>query len=545
MKKLLAILLVLCMAFTLFSCGKSGDETPASETPGGDTPSGDSPAPSGGDQPSESAPAPEGNASVRDTLSVAMTQDRGTLDPSFMIGWDLMNAMRMVYEPLWEMNGKGEIDWVLATDLDMSDPTRWRITLRQGVTFANGNPFNADDVLFSLWRANNRTGEPATFPVLNLDESNAIDEYTVEAVFDSYDLGYLSGFSSMYIYDKESFDDATIATTPNGTGPYQLAEYVINSHLYLTTRDGYWGNSPAIKNLHFEIMTEDSQRVTALQTGTVDIAGVPYADIEYVQTLEDFSVSFTSGGMSRALYLNLSSERSVFYDNTDARKAVALAIDRQAIADIAYNGFATVSRLPVSLANIDVEDRFLDLGIYGIGYDPELAKEYAEKAGLMDKDILLISNGASDSTVVAELIQANLKEIGVTVTVQNLDPGSWLSVVFDETQYDMAVDFTTAPSQTIAQNYYSWINFHVGGAFTRNPWPGKDRALELANSVMSMSDPKQLSEAYMEMTEILSDAMLWYSLVDMTTAFAYNSDLLNYEPLLFGNVIYSKLAWAA
>jgi ABC-type transport system substrate-binding protein len=62
---------------------------------------------------------------------------------------------------------------------------------------------------------------------------------------------------------------------------------------------------------------------------------------------------------------------------------------------------------------------------------------------------------------------------------------------------------------------------------------------------MSMSDPEQLSAAYMEMTEILCEATLWYSLVDMTTAYAYNSDISGYEPLLFGNVIYSNLAWTA
>ncbi|MDR1589869.1 MAG: hypothetical protein LBS51_06715 [Oscillospiraceae bacterium] len=89
MKKLLAIILVLCVTFALFSCGKSDDKT----SPSGDaTTSGganNSPTASGGgDRPSESAPdqPAEGGTSVRDTLNVAMTQDRGTLDPSYMNG---------------------------------------------------------------------------------------------------------------------------------------------------------------------------------------------------------------------------------------------------------------------------------------------------------------------------------------------------------------------------------------------------------------------------------------------------------------------------
>jgi ABC-type transport system substrate-binding protein len=146
---------------------------------------------------------------------------------------------------------------------------------------------------------------------------------------------------------------------------------------------------------------------------------------------------------------------------------------------------------------------------------------------------------------VAELIQANLAEIGVTATVQNLDPGSWLSIVFDDTQYDMAVDMTVAPSMTLAQHFYSWINFHVGGSYTRNPWPGKDRALELANSVMSMSDPQQLSDTYMELTQLQTDAMLWFNLVDQMRAVAYNSNLSGYNMMISGGMDYGQLSWTA
>jgi peptide/nickel transport system substrate-binding protein len=549
MKKLLAILLVLCTVFALAACGDKADDPTTSNSP---TPSGDDSVqtPSGEQQPEE-APDEQPVVSARDTLNLAMTQDRGTLDPAFMMGYDLMNAMRMVYEPLWDVDLDGNRIYLLATDLTMVEPTVWHVKLREGVTFANGNPFNANDVLFSLQRANNRTGEPQSFPVLNLEKTKALDEYTVEMVFDSYDMAYVYTFSLAYMYDEETCGGdilaATLATTPNGTGPYEVTDYLINSHLDLTAREsGYWGQTPAIKNLHCAIMTEDAQIITSLETGMVDIAVVPYADIEYVQTIDDLTVNVASGAQAptKALYFN-PSDHSVFYENPDARKAVAMAIDRQAIANIAYSGFASVSRLPVSVYNTDVEERFMDIGVYGTGYDPEGAKALAESSGLVGKEILIIDNGSSDSQVVAELIQANLAEIGITANVQNLDPGSWLSVVFDDTQYDMAVDMTVAPSMTLAQHYYSWINFHVGGSYTRNPWPGKDRALELANSVMSMSDPQQLSDTYMELTQLQTDAMLWFNLVDQLRAVAYNSDIIGYNSMISGGIDYSKLAWAA
>jgi peptide/nickel transport system substrate-binding protein len=402
-----------------------------------------------------------------------------------------------------------------------------------------------------LKRANNRTGEPATFPLLNLEKTKALSEYIVEIVFDSYDMSYKYSFSTTLMFDTETCGGDILAeslsTTPNGTGPYAVTDYLINGYLDLTAREGgYWGEKPAIKSLHFEIMTEDSQRVTALETGLVDIASVPYADVEYVQTLENYTVNIgaASSGTSIALYFN-PAENSPFYDNPDARKAVALAIDKQAIAEIAYSGFASASRLPVSVYSSGIEERFMDIGVYGIGYNPELAKELAEQAGIIGKEILVIDNGSPDRQVVAELIQANLKEIGIEVKIQNLDAGSWFAVVFDDTMFDMAIDITGIPSNTVAQNYYSWINFHIGGSFTRNPWPGKERALELANRVMSISDPKELSDTCMELTQLQIDAMLWYNLVDLKSATAYNSDINGYETMYAGNVNYASLAWVS
>ena len=76
--------------------------------------------------------------------------------------------MRLVYEPLWEYDeAMQNIRWVLATSIDKSDPLNWIVKLRHDVKFANGNPFTAEDVVYSLWLANNRKGEPAYFTYMD------------------------------------------------------------------------------------------------------------------------------------------------------------------------------------------------------------------------------------------------------------------------------------------------------------------------------------------------------------------------------------------
>ena len=540
MKKIFAILLVLVVVFSLAACKGSTTDT---NTNGGTNTDNNS-ADTNGNDASDGSGDNAGTVSAKDTLKITVTQDRGTLDPMYMIGYDYMRSMRMVYDTLWDIDSDGNMVWVLATGIEYVEPTVWHIKLREGITFSNGNPFTAEDALFSILRGNNRVGEPMYLPELDMENSNVLDDYTVELIFGAYDLSYVAGMTSLVMFDVESFDEEIAATTPMGTGPYELVDYVINSHINLVARDGYWGEPAKIKNLNFMVLAEDAQRVNALQTGTTDISAVPFQDLEFVQSLDGITVDIRASAMSNAVFFN-TSETRVFYDNADARKAVAYAIDREAIVDIAYSGFATPSRIPVSMGNIDWEDRFLDKGVYGDSYNVELARQLAESSGLVDKEILLINNGSSADVVICELIQANLRDIGVTVNVNSLDAGSWLSIVFDPTAFDMAINFTSVPSMTMAQNYSAWILYMNGGTYVTDPWPGRERYLVLIDGIMAMSDPAELSERYMELTELHVEAMIWYSLIDTQTANAYNSDIQGWAPMQDGNVNYAKLSWAA
>ena len=541
LKKALAILFVLIMVLSMVACG-GGSTTGNTNTANNDTTT-DNNSNAADNSGSDPVDTSGNDAPAKDILSAAVTQDRGTLDPMFLAGYEILNAMRMVYETLWDIDADGNMVWMLATGIEYIEPTIWRISLREGVVFENGNPFTAEDALFSVFRGNTRVGEPPYLPELDMEKSKVIDDYTIELIFNQYDLSYVAGMTSLCMFDVESFDEEAITTTPMGTGPYTLSAYVINSHLDLVARDDYWGGTtPAIKNLHFMVLAEDAQRVNALQTNTVDISGVPFQDIEYVQSLAGITVLLAPTASTDAVYFNVS-EHSFFYQNPDARRAVAASIDRDAIANIAFSGFAEPSRLPLSMANVDVEDRFLDLGAYGVGYDLDLARQLAESSGLINEEILLINPGLSAAVVECEIIQAGLREIGVTCVVQSLDAGSWLSYIFDPTQYDMAISSTYTPSRTLAQNYYAWASFMVGGTYFTTPWPGSDRYVELVSDIMAESDPAVRSERYMELTEIHSDAVIWFSLVDTVTANAHNSDLKGYEPMLMGNVNYAKLSW--
>ena len=273
---------------------------------------------------------PGSKVSARDSITLVITQDRGTLDPLYTVGWDNQQCMRCVYEPLWEFDEEyKEIRFVLATSIDNSDPLRWIVKLRDDVTFANGNKFTAEDVVFSLWLANNRKGEPPYFLYMDNTENGtkALDDYTVEIVFTQYNVSYENSFATIFMVDKESYDADKVAYETNGTGPYKVKNYVIQSILELERRDDYWGELPPIKNITYKVLMEDAQRVNALETGEVDVSGVPFQDVEYVKSMPELLVREAPARSCRAIFVNVTDPNCIFYDSMDARLAVFHAIN--------------------------------------------------------------------------------------------------------------------------------------------------------------------------------------------------------------------------
>jgi peptide/nickel transport system substrate-binding protein len=516
MGKLSAVLLCVAMLISLVAaCGQSNTQ--------GDVPS-DTPSEASGDT-SSAPPAETGNVSARDSITIAITQDRGTLDPLYTVGWDNQQCLRLVYEPLWEYDEDyKEIKWVLATSIDDSDPLKWTVKLRDDVTFANGNKFTADDVVYSLWLANNRKGEPPYFLYMDNEATRAIDDTTVEIVFTEFNVSYALSFATIFMYDKESYNADTAAFETNGSGPYKVTDYVIQSHLSLTARDDYWGEAPPIKNVTFKVLMEDAQRVNALETGEVDVSGVPFQDVEYVRGLPELSIREAAARSQRAVFLNVTNPDSIFYDNMDARLAVFYAINPEAVLKIVYNGYGDVSKAPYSIHATDADPSDYGKGIYGHGYDLELAKQLAESSGLKGAELVLINNGSSDMVTTSELVQQALKEIGVNVKIQTTDAGSWLTYRFDDKAFDLCVDFTGGNPATADLSVWWQYAGNCGTDTSKTP-EAAATLRQLGDEVAKIADANERAIYRTKMSDELVKLNYFYNLVDMITFQAYNKNL--------------------
>ncbi|MCL2125406.1 MAG: ABC transporter substrate-binding protein [Oscillospiraceae bacterium] len=482
-----------------------------------------------------------GSTSGKDTINIVFSGDTGTLDAVNMSGGSA--GVPSVYmEPMWRLMEGMEYEWVLATGLDEVSPTQWIIHVREGVKFSNGNTLTADDILFTLklWRDTpNRALQTQS---LDLDNSSVIDDYTLDLRLTEYNVAQMPMLSTTLITDSKTYDPLEAAVNPVGTGPYIVTEYVVNSYIRLAARDDYWGKKPAIPNMVFRHISEPAQIVNALVTGMVDIATVPSADIEYIKTLPGYNVYTRPSGTGTMALFNTDAQ-SPFHD-ADARLAVCLAIDRNAIVNLVYNGYAEVSVMPVSKGNIDFEQRFSNLGdSYSIGYNVDLAKQYADSSGLTGKDVRVMTNGDPSYVTMAEIIQANLKDIGVSVTILNYDQATLRSLYrTDPTSYDICLSASAAPTYMVADVMYAYVAFSTIIS-APGAWDGVEEYMELGSVALGGATPQIRSDALFEMLKLFTAQNPWFGLCDPVGSSAYSKDLGEIVFNAYGAVLYQDLSF--
>ena len=530
--RILSLLLVFLLTASVTSCSNDNGNSTDSTNSSANTSNGDS----------------AGSNSTKDTLIVAISADRGTLDPRNLVATGMQTIINpLVYETLFWLDPDGNMHYVLGESVEQTDGLTIRVKVKEGIKFENGSDFTASDVLYSCYLWNNRLGEAPHVRYFNYEKSSVISEYECELVYDDYLFTIVNTLASVSIFDEQSYDQDTVSTKTNGTGPYVVSEYVPNSHMSLTLREGYWGETPAIKNIECKIIAESAQMTNAVQTGTVDVAAISVQDVSFVETLDDYNIFSIVANNANTLYYNVT-ENSIFYDNVDARMAVAYAINREAIANIALGGYGIVPNLPAPNGYLDEEERFLNIGPYA-GRNIELAKEYAEKGGIVGKKITLICDTSQIFVTIAELIQQNLEEIGVEMEIWSVDQASWLATFFDPWQspYDMGLDpILNHAAYLLAGSFFQTHIYLINSMYgTETAWPGHDRMMELVGQVQQINELEDRREMVNEMIQIQTSAMTYFALAQQTNFTAYNKDLKNFDNAIQrgGNIFYRLLSW--
>ena len=380
------------------------------------------------------------------SVSIGLTGEPVNFDLTTTAGSAIPQVlMNNVYEGLVALDQNGEIQPRLAESWTVSDDgTTYDFTLHDGVTFANGEEFTADDVKFSLERI-------ATDWRINQGKMAVLDH--VEVVSPTEARVILQQPSNVWLYDMTGtvglmFDPSGIgdlANEPIGTGPYTVTERVAGDRISLAARDDYWGDEPVITEVELRYFADVVASTNAMRAGDVDMLFNMQAPDLIPQFEADDELQVIQGSSNGEILLALNNEAAPF-DDVRVRQAIAFALDRQAIIDAAWAGYGTNLGAMVPPTDPYYED--LD-DLYP--YDPEQAEELLAEAGVEDLAITFDVPTRPYATAVSEVVVSQLAEVGITATIASAEfPAVWLDKVFTKHDYQMSVILAVEPRDLLA-----------------------------------------------------------------------------------------------
>lgn len=326
-----------------------------------------------------------------------------------------------VYDPVTIGRG-GEVVPYLAESLEPSDDlTVWTLTLPDGVRFHDGEPLDAPAVVANLDRFTDPDAEapfPGAAELAILESYEAIDDLTVEMRLAAPSAAFpavLSSNAGMFSSPAAiAADPGSLNTAPVGTGPYKVQTFSVGGDIVLVPNDDYWmaDGGPYLDEIVLRVIPEDASRFASLQSGDLDL--ILTGDARAIRTAIDdpqYEATVASFIGSQAIIPNLR-DGSPLAD-AEIRRAMALAIDRQALADVVDQGV-----VPASTGPFDPDSPFYD----DFGYpelDPNAARQIIDAVGPVDFTLTIVG---SDSAVQrAELIQQMLGDVGITMSIESAD----------------------------------------------------------------------------------------------------------------------------
>ena len=423
----LALLLLSVVVLFLASCGGGAANTSSQGTEGaqGTAPSGDA---------GSSATASGANPATErgNSLVIATAQDPGSWDPidTFFLSWGMV--ANQIFDGLVDRGLDLQLQPGLATSWDWLDDQTLQFKLRQGVKFHDGEPFNADAVVFTFDRLLGPEGAkgPQQANYASIEKVVKVDDYTVNFVMKTKDpviITKLAGYGAMivppqYLTDK---GDAYFDAHPVGTGPFKFVEYAKDDHLALEANTDYWNGAPKLDKVTYRFIPEPATRLAELQTGHVDVAqGIQSSQADAVSSVANLTLQTAASPTVVGLRFDVSKPP---VDDARVRQAINYAVDKQGIIDSILQGYGK------TISTFQGEKSFgNDPDLKPYPYDPDKAKQLLQEAGVKSGTPIKISIIGTDATFkeVAQAVASMLQAVGFTPSIETYESNTfWNDIV--------------------------------------------------------------------------------------------------------------------
>ncbi|SFE28896.1 ABC transporter substrate-binding protein [Roseivivax sediminis] len=486
-------------------------------------------------------------------------------DPAlYTAGTTFDASSRQVYNRLVEFErGTTETIPGLAESWEVSeDGTQYTFKLREGVQFHSNDQFtpsrdfNADDVIFSFDRQGNEENpyngySGGTWEYFNamsmpdlIESIEKVDDYTVRFNLTRPEAPFIANMAMDFasILSKEYADQMQEAGTPEmlnqapiGTGPFSFVGYQKDAVIRYAANEDFFRGAPEIDNLVFAITPDASVRYQKLQAGECHVMPYPNpADLDAME--QDENVNLMSKEGLNVGYLAYNTQVEPF-DQVEVRKALNMAIDKQAIIDVVFQGAGTAAKNPIPPTiwsyNDDIEDD---------PYDPEAAQQMLEEAGVTDLSMEIWAMPVQrpynpNARRMAELLQEDFAQVGVDVEIVSYEWGEYLERSKAEDREGAVLLGWTGDNGDPDNFLAVLLGCDSVGGSNRAQWCHEPFD-ELIQEAKTVADQEERAELYKEAQVVFKEQAPWATIAHSVVFEPVRPEVENYKIDPFGGHIF-------
>jgi peptide/nickel transport system substrate-binding protein len=388
-------------------------------------------------------------------LNVAISAEVWNFDPALWTDTATSTVGQLIYDEPVELTPDEELAPGLVEKVPKpkNDGKAYEYTLREGLTFHNGDDVTVEDFKYSVdWILNEENNSPIRGRIPFVTDTEIVGDRTLrlnlEKPFATLNWWLTRGLEGIVPKgSRESVEEGkgpsgvstNLTNDPSGvgTGPFKFVEWNSGTNVLLERFDDHWRDDLGnIAEINFEFVGENSARLAGLRSGETDLTDkVPPKDFQSLKDQDGITAESVPGNLTQILYLNVMSDGPM--GNVHNRRALLFAIDAEEILDEIFYGQGVVQKGPWYPNSEWTSPKLKDMQLY----DPEKAREELEMAGNPDGfEMEIVATSGSWFKDEAVIIQSQLADIGVDVTVTALDKSALFNQVYGTNEWDAAME---------------------------------------------------------------------------------------------------------
>ncbi|HUI88656.1 MAG TPA: ABC transporter substrate-binding protein [Anaerolineales bacterium] len=526
-------------ALVLSACGSAATSTavsaPSTQTPAAQAPAATQPPVGATENPAATQPPvlptddPAAPSGPQGSLTVALAGEPNSLYIPDTADTIADTAASQLYDSLVYHDPAGNYYPELATSWEVApDNVTWTFHLRQGVTFQNGDPFTADDVI-ATWKygSDPKTSSwPEEYTIAKSVEK--VDDYTVKVITDGPNALLLYAMFDFWdiipgkYMDKVGVD--AFQQHPIGTGPFEFVDWVKGDHITYKANPNYWWKGyPKVENLTFRFVPEDATRAAAIQSGEVDIVNRLTADeANTLSTAPNVVVShYLVPRVYYVMFNNMSTGKGQPTMDPKVRQAMNYAVDVDGIIKSLFDGYGQRAIGMINTGQLGYGN------VKPFPYDPVKAKQLLTEAGYPN-GFTMSMNCPSDAYAsikeVCEAIVANLGAVGIKINLTMQESGQFWDEMSKKTLPPLAVDSWSDASGETVQRSEGLLS---GGTYSTWLDP---KIVDMLNNIQAELDTSKRAALYQAYNVYMQENPPLIYLYEPVTFEAIRSNVHDYTP---------------